>query len=328
MRFIVYGLGAIGGVVAARLVQSGHEVLGIARQAQHDAISENGLILRSPSGVETIRVPVVLDPGETSLGAHDVVLLAMKAFDAVPAMRRLFALGADVPVVCLQNGVSTEREGLRFFKNVYSIPVVVPAVYLQPGRVDLYSAPCSGVLDVGKYPRGVDNLASQLSGAFTAAGFSSRPDSSIMRWKYGKLLMNLRSAVDALCGRDAPTDEIVRFVQEEGAGVLQSAGIEYSSIYETERRSANHLVELPVDGHARPGGSTWQSIARGDERVETEYFNGEIVRIARVYGRTAPLNEALFRMIARSISAGIPAKLSAKDLAQELRYSTQHSSTV
>lgn len=43
MRIIIHGVGAIGGVVGAALVEAGHEVLGIARGRMLEAIRERGL---------------------------------------------------------------------------------------------------------------------------------------------------------------------------------------------------------------------------------------------------------------------------------------------
>ena len=48
MRTVVYGVGAIGGTVAASLALSGQEVVGIARGAQLAAIRASGLLLRTP----------------------------------------------------------------------------------------------------------------------------------------------------------------------------------------------------------------------------------------------------------------------------------------
>src|SRR3954452_23212479 len=48
MRFVVYGAGAIGGVVGGRLAQAGHEVVLIARGDHHDAIRDEGLRLVVP----------------------------------------------------------------------------------------------------------------------------------------------------------------------------------------------------------------------------------------------------------------------------------------
>ena len=50
MRAIVYGIGAIGGTVAAALALAGQEVVGIARGAQLEAVRAGGLLLRTPGG--------------------------------------------------------------------------------------------------------------------------------------------------------------------------------------------------------------------------------------------------------------------------------------
>ena len=45
-RFVVYGVGAIGGTIAAALARAGEDVVGIARGAQLEAIRRDGLLLR------------------------------------------------------------------------------------------------------------------------------------------------------------------------------------------------------------------------------------------------------------------------------------------
>ena len=49
---------------------------------------------------------------------------------------------------------------------------------------------------------------------------------------------------------------------------------------------------MPIDGQRRPGGSTWQSLARG-RPVEVDYLNGEIVLLGRLHGVPTPVNELL-----------------------------------
>ena len=70
MRAIVYGIGAIGGTVAAALALAGREVVGIARGAQLKTIRERGLVLRTPGGAACARFPCVGDPGEVDWRAH------------------------------------------------------------------------------------------------------------------------------------------------------------------------------------------------------------------------------------------------------------------
>jgi len=52
----------------------------------------------------------------------------------------------------------------------------------------------------------------------------------------------------------------------------------------------------PDDTFGRPLGSTWQSLVRNQGTVETEFLNGEIVRLAAKLNTTAPVNEVLLRI--------------------------------
>ena len=94
----------------------------------------------------------------------------------------------DLPIVCAQNGVANERIALRRFADVYAMVVMLPAVHLEPGRVDAQGTPYSGLLDVGRYFHGVDETAVAVAEALSASGFTSQPVDRIMRWKYAKLL--------------------------------------------------------------------------------------------------------------------------------------------
>ena len=48
------------------------------------------------------------------------------------------------------------------------------------------------------------------------------------------------------------------------------------------------------------GGSTWQSLARGAARLETDFLKGEIALLGRQHGVPAPLNAGLQRLAAEA----------------------------
>ena len=77
MKICVYGAGAIGGLMAAWLSRSGHEVSLVARGAQLEAIRRDGLRVRSKSGTESFRIKAEAEPAK--LGAQDYVLVTVKA---------------------------------------------------------------------------------------------------------------------------------------------------------------------------------------------------------------------------------------------------------
>ena len=165
MRFVFYGLGAIGGGLAAMLARSGRDVIGIARGAQLDAVRAGGLRVRAPEIDTVVKVPCVGAPTEIEFRPDDVIFLAMKTQDNRAALEDLQKCGvADQPIVCTQNGIENERLALRFFPNVYAAVVMMPADFVKPGEVVINSGPKFGVFNIGRYPRGVDKAGNQGDG--------------------------------------------------------------------------------------------------------------------------------------------------------------------
>ena len=296
-RIIVHGAGAIGGVIGGRLFQHGHDVVLVARGAHHDAIAAGGLRLRSPDGEVTLPVPVVDHPGAVDWREDDVVVLAVKSQDSDGALADLVAVAPPATaIVCAQNGVANERRALRLFPNVYGMCVMCPATHLEPGAVVATSAPVSGILDVGRYPAGVDAVGEDLAAALSASSFASEPRPDIMRWKHRKLLMNLSNAIDALCGPEARQGKLARLVREEGKTVLAAAGVDVASSEEDRARRGDLLQVRPVEGHERIGSSSAQSLARATGSIESDHLNGEIVLLGRLHGVPTPANELLQRL--------------------------------
>lgn len=295
MRVVVYGAGAIGGVIGGRLAQAGQDVVLIARGAHAAAMAHAGLLLESPTAAERVAVPVVTDPAEIAFRPGDVVLISVKSQDTASVLDRLQALvPRTISIVCAQNGVGNERAALRLFPNVVAMNVMCPATHLVPGEVQVFTSPCSGILDLGRYPAGSDDTCDELSAALRAATFVSETRADIMRWKYSKLIVNLGNAVEALCGPAAPgVSELQRLARDEGRSCLAAAGIDVATEQEDSDRRGDHLRIRPVGGERRGGGSTWQSLERGGGSIETDHLNGEIVLLGRLHGVPTPVNEML-----------------------------------
>jgi 2-dehydropantoate 2-reductase len=298
MRFVVYGAGAIGGVLGARLTEAGHDVVLIARGEHHDAIRDHGLRLVVPDGEPiTLTIPVVSHPTGLELRDDDVVLLAMKSQHTGDALRALLASAPPTAsVVCVQNGVANEPAALRVFDDVYGVCVVCPALHVEPGVVEAHAAPVTGILDVGRFPHGIGPRGEEIAAAFRSATFESAARGDIMRWKYGKLLNNLGNAVDALCGADPDARVVHRRAWTEGAAVLAAAGIDAVSPEEDAARRGHGFQWGGAAARSRPGGSSWQSLARGSGSIEADYLNGEIVLLGRIHDIPTPVNLLLQRL--------------------------------
>jgi 2-dehydropantoate 2-reductase len=320
MRYIVFGVGAVGGLVAVRLVRAGAEVAGIARGRQLTALNARGLSLQTPDGDEHASFPVHGTAADLRLRPDDRILLCTKTQDTLGALEQLRGAGAErQPIACLQNGVENERLALRFFPNVYGVCVMTPAAFLEPGIIRCYARPRPAILDVGRYPQGRDPVADGLSEAFEKAGFGSEVHPTIMKQKYGKLLVNLGNVVQATLGAHPRVGEFRDAVRKEGEAALQAAGIEVGEAGLSSPRRGD-MTLTPVKGEAHPGGSSWQSLARGAGTIETDYLNGEIVLLGRRGGVPTPVNECFVRLAHELVRTGArPGSLDPSRIDGELR---------
>jgi 2-dehydropantoate 2-reductase len=305
-RFIVYGAGAIGGVIGARLHEHGHEVALIARGSHREAIARDGLRIEWAGGAATVhRVAVAADPGELDFSGEAVVILTVKSQDTVAALDRLAAVaGRHVAVACAQNGVSNEREALRRFARTYAICVMLPATHLVPGVIVAHSSPIAGSLDIGRHPGGVDETAELIAAALRRAGFASQARPDMSRWKYAKLLRNLDNATRALLGPAPAGAELSRRIHEEALAAFAAAGVEYVP---DEEYDAHHRGIVQVAGQPPMLGSSWQSLARGSAQTEADQLNGEIVLLGRLHDVPTPVNALLAEVAAEAAGGGIEA---------------------
>ncbi len=291
MRIIVYGVGAVGGVIAAALALKGQEVVGIARGRMLGAIREKGLRLRGPETDEAVRLECVAAPSEITFQAEDSILLCMKTQDTEAALAELRAAGvSEQPIFCMQNGVENERLACRYFSNVHAVTVMLPGQYLAPGEVVTHGGPCFGMLDIGRYPSGIDAYDRALAEVLTAANIQSFCDPSVMESKYGKLLLNLTNVVEAALGRDAETDDIRDLLVQEARAVYKAAGISPRDVGPGDTRRGEFMQMKEVPGVEREGSSTSQSLLRNTGRIETDYLNGQIALMGRLHGVPTPGN--------------------------------------
>ncbi|MFO1363657.1 MAG: 2-dehydropantoate 2-reductase [Burkholderiales bacterium] len=104
MKVCIYGAGAIGGFIGARLGAAGHDASAVARGATLAALRRHGLRLVQGGATIVARVAAEEDPAR--LGAQDLVVVAVKG----PALAAVAArigplLGPDTMVLVAMNGV-------------------------------------------------------------------------------------------------------------------------------------------------------------------------------------------------------------------------------
>jgi 2-dehydropantoate 2-reductase len=321
-RIIIYGAGAIGGTVGGHLARTGSTVVLIGHQRHVQAIQEHGLRFVTPNGTSILHLPAVTGPAQIGVVPGDVVFLCMKGQDTEAALHDLKAAVDDVPVFCFQNGVRNEEIASRYFRQVYGVMVSIGGIYLTEGEVMCRRDP-PGSVAIGCYPTGDDELAHRVGEQLRQAGFTVLVTADVMRYKWGKLLGNLANAINAVTNGQDPDGRIAQAVRNEARSLMTQAGISWTTWEEALRQSpelrAPIVAELPREAY----GSTWQSLTRREGSVETDFLNGEIVRLARRLGTEAPVNAALQRVVEEmAVRGDTPGKYSADQLASLLGLKT------
>ena len=313
VRYVVLGAGAIGGTLGGHLHRVGREVMLVGRAAHVGAIRAGGLRLVTGDAEYRLDLPAVdAVAAAAPFRGEDVVLLTCKAQHTAAALGELRAAGAapTLPVVCCQNAIWNESHAQRVFANVYGAVVFVPGFYLDPGEVINARVGHYGYLEVGRYPAGADTFCARVVEDLAAAGFAAAVNPAVMRAKGAKCLGNLANAVAAITGSQRGADTFMARTRNEARRVWRAAGIDFEESREfavrRKERYRGHDRWPRDHGPPRQGGSSWQSLMRNAGSIESEFLNGEVVRLGRLLGIPAPCNEVLWRRAEEMARAGVP----------------------
>ncbi|WP_135466441.1 ketopantoate reductase family protein [Crenalkalicoccus roseus] len=320
MRICVYGPGAIGGHLAARLAKGGAEVSVVARGAQLEAIRARGLAVRAADGVIECRPRASDDPAE--LGPQDAVVVTTKV-PALPSVAARIAplLGADTPVAFVTNGIpwwyfdwhGGPREGDRVpeadpgdvVRRAVGVERAIGGVIYsacsvaEPGVVEVTSRTSKLILgepDGARSPRAV-----ALAAAFKAGGLPCSVSADIRTDVWAKLLNNLSNGPVCLLTRrhmrDTFADPAIRAaavrVVEEGMAVAAALGRPVPG-------SAEERIALSADLPHKP--SILQDLEAG-RPMEVEALFMAPLRLAREAGVPTPTLSLLVALAAQAAEA-------------------------
>lgn len=277
MKICIYGAGAIGGHLAARLHMAGAEVSVVARGAHLAAIQANGLTVHAVDGVHHAPVRASADPA--ALGKQDAVFVTVKA-PALPAVAASIGplLGADTSVAFVMNGIPW-----WYFDNLpgphegKSLPRIDPDDSLRralgPGRAIggvVYSASAvtsPGVVVVeqlksrvilGEPDGTLSDRVLTLSGLIGKGGISGEATPVIRNEIWNKLISNLAGGTLAVLTGCAPkgiyvepaTEQASLRMMHEATAIAQALGADPTTNH-TQRiggqRSMDHKPSILQD---------------------------------------------------------------------------------
>ena len=313
MRICVYGAGAIGGLIGARLAQAGEDVTLIARGPHLAAMRERGLRLLAEDKEATLSPKMAASAAEAD--EQDYVIVALKASavaGAVEAMQPL--LGRETAVVMAVNGLpwwyfhglegpwrdrrlkSLDPEDKQWRGIgpdrvigcvVYPAAEVVEAGVIRHISGDRFSL---GEPDGSRSPR-----VEALSQAFIRAGFKAPVKTDIRTEIWVKLWGNVAfNPISALTGgtlRQICTDPITRALARRVMGEAEAIAAEFGIKMPID-------VERRIDGAAAVGEhktSMLQDFERG-RPIELDAIVGAVAELGRLVDLPTPAIDTVFAL--------------------------------
>jgi 2-dehydropantoate 2-reductase len=319
MRICIFGAGAIGGLVGARLGRGEAEVSLVARGPHLAAMRDIGLTLKDDTGETTIKMRATDRPVE--LGSQDYVFLALKAHSLPGILDSLMPLlGPHTAVVTAQNGIpwwyfykhGGIHEGLRIAavdpggrlwdrigpERVIGC-VVHPAAEIEaPGVIRHVEG---DRLPLGEPSGEKTERTAQLAKLLVAAGFRAPVRPQIRNEIWVKLWGNLSfNPVSALTGgtleqisRDPGTRAIIRAMMVEAQTIGEKLGASFG--VDVDRRIAGAET---VGAHKT---SMLQDLELG-RPMEVDALVTAVQELGRLTGQATPtidIVQALIRQRAK-----------------------------
>ncbi|WYK05560.1 2-dehydropantoate 2-reductase [Cereibacter sphaeroides f. sp. denitrificans] len=314
MRICIFGAGAIGGYMGAKLAAAGADVSLVARGPHLAAMQARGLTLIEDGGTRTVPVRAASDPA--ALGPQDYVIVTLKAHSVpavVPQLSRL--LGPEGTLVSGVNGLpwwyfhrhggplegrrleSVDPGGVQWNglgpERVLGCVVYPAAEVVEPGTIRHLEG---NRFSLGEPSGEKSDRALRLSGALTAAGLKApvRPRLRDEIWVklWGNLSFNPISALtgatlDRLC-TDPGTRAVARAMMLEAQAIAERLGVKFP--IDVERR---------IDGGAAVGAhrtSMLQDLEAG-RPMEIEALVGSVAEVGRIVDRPTPTIDTVLALV-------------------------------
>lgn len=317
-RIGVMGAGAIGCYVGGRLAASGADVVLVGRQSIKDEVAQHGLHFTDYRGLDVRLAPdrVRVATSPEALADRDVVIVTVKGGDTT-ATGSLLAnvLRADAVVVSLQNGVSNPTMLRAVMPARRVLGAMVPFNVLRSGAGRFHQGTSGRIA--------IENGGAAIAHALVKAGVPARAVDDIDGILWGKLLVNLNNAVNALAGvpiqqmlKDRGYRVVMAAVLEEAVKAVEAAGIRARLQPPVPARLVARIFGMPdalfgliapriikVDPEARS--SMWDDLVRG-RKTEIDSLNGEIVRLAARVSVATPVNDAIVALVKDAEGKGSP----------------------
>lgn len=312
----VAGAGSIGCFVGGMLVAGGRRIALLARSRVIAEIEASGLRPTSFEGFDrTIDANAfTLSDNPLIFADAGVVLVTVKSADTA-AMADIIARNApaDAVVVSLQNGVGNAEVLRNRLPGRRVLGGMVPFNVIAPGEGRFHRATSGDIVIEQDEVRTAEKLS--------VPGLNMRPTDNIDGVQWGKLLVNLNNALNALADlplrrqlAQRPWRALLADQMAEGLAAMRAEGIRPVSPTPIPAGWMPPLLRLPdmifeamlgrtmkIDPDARS--SMWEDLQRR-RATEIDYLQGVITGIAERHGLDAPLSHRIVALIRKAEADG------------------------
>lgn len=322
MKILVYGAGAVGGYVGARLAQHDHQVTMIVRDVTAESIDAKGLIIQENGQSVLVQPATTSSIAQTFMSPEvqfDLIIMGMKAYDLKTAIDHLVAFCPDPPpILTLQNGIGVERPLIDQF----GADRIIIGALTTP-----VSKPMSNQIIVERSDRGLGLAPAQRGQSITQwvnllqkSGLvvTAYKDYESMKWS--KALLNIvANATSAILNRppgviyksEAMFDLEVRMLRETLA-VMEALKLEVVDLPGSSAKrlafgvqKAPRLVLKPIltgivaKGRGDKMPSFQIDLMAGKGQSEVVFHNGAIAKAGLAHRIPTPVNTALTDVLVR-----------------------------
>ncbi len=315
MQILIYGAGAIGGYLGAKLGQGGHQVALISRPATAALINNAGLTVTEGTNTRCLSLPAFASPTEAFQAGFrpELVIMGMKSYDLAAAVEPLAQHCPETAMIMgTQNGIGVETPLIECFgpervlASVLTVPVSKPAaneLVVEKSNRGIGVAPAKRGQDVGRWVA-----------LLREAGINTRQTADYQGLKWSKALLNIvGNATSAILNRPPVILYRSPLVFELEMGMLREAlavmnaldlalvnlpGAPARQLATIVRHTPHFLlqpifIQFVVQGRGDKMPSFHIDLQAGKGRSEVVYHNGAIADAGQAAGIATPINRAL-----------------------------------
>jgi len=325
-RFLIYGAGAIGTYIGGSLSLQGQQVVFLERGQDLKGLQSRGLRMDIDGTQYQIPSPSCISSlDEIQEQKFDLIILALKTYhldDILPDLKRLRK--HLPPILCLQNGVESEKILADHIGEDLVIPGTVTSAVDRKLKGDIIVRRLRGMAIADTHP-----ISREILPIFNQAGLNLKLYAQPESLKWSKLLTNLMGNASSAILNLTPAQiysnpdlfdlelrqlrETLKVMSRMGIQPVNLPGVPIKLLALVVKylpRQLSRLILIKAIGGGRGGKmpSFHIDLYSGRGKSEVDQLNGAVVRAGDKINIPTPVNQLFTRLLCSLINGEEPLK--------------------